>query len=101
MWVEHTERMHLMLGSIWGMEWVAVMNRFVQGLVARNTEFPHIWDLNRIQDTFEEIKARFRNELLHFDNIIIGLCQGDRSPSLERIRFLSTLSKSAESPCAS
>ena len=67
MWVENNERMHLMLGSIWGMEWVAVMNKCVQGLVARNTEFPHVWDLTRIQDTFEEIKARFRNELLHLD----------------------------------
>ena len=97
-WVENTERMHLMFGAIWGMEWAAVMNKCVQGLVARNTEFPHIWDLARIQDVFEEVRARFRNELLHFDNIIIGLCQGDRSPFLERIRFLCALSKSDESP---
>ena len=98
LWVEITERMHLMFGAIWGMKWVAVMNKCVQGLVARNIEFLHIRDLARVQDAYEEVRARCRNELLHFDNIIIGLCQGDRSPSLERIRFLCAVSKSDGSP---
>ena len=98
LWVECTERMHAMFGAIWGTEWVDAMNKFLHGLVARNTEFPHIWDLPRMQDAYEEIRGRFRNELLHFDNVIIGLCGDDKSPSYERIRFLCTLAKSDGTP---
>ena len=60
------------------MKWIPVMDRCLQGLVSRNIDFPCIWDLERIQDAYEEILAHSKIEFLHFDNTVIGLCNGDQ-----------------------
>ena len=99
LWVTLCERKHRMLGAVWGTEWIPIMDKCVYDLVQMNTDHPHIWSKSRVQDVYEELCARFRDEFLHFDNTVLSLCgDGDRTPSFERIRFICGLSDSQGVP---
>ena len=64
------------------------MAKCILDLIAYNEEHPAIWGVNMIQDVWEELKSSFRMELVHFDTQVIAYCQGDRSPTLEKVKFI-------------